>query len=74
MLTIEGIYKNGQIALSELPSNIGEAKVLVTFLQPREIDLRTSDISEAQAAELRSKLSLMAEDWERPEMSIYDVD
>ncbi len=74
MITIEGTYKNGQIALSELPSNVGEAKVLVTFLQPRDVDLRANGISEEQAGELRSKLSVMAEDWERPEMAVYDID
>lgn len=74
MLTIEGTYKNGQILLNELPSDVDEAKVLVTFLQPREINLREHGISEKQAAELRSKLSVMEEDWNSPEMSIYDVD
>lgn len=74
MLTIEGTYKNGQVALSKLPSDIGEAKVLVTFLQTSEIDLRAKGISEEQAAILRSKLSVMSDDWNRPEMDVYDVD
>ncbi len=74
MLTIEGTYKNGQIALSETPTDFSEAKVLVTFLQPRAIDLRERGIEAEQAAELRAKLSGIAEDWNQPEMDVYDVD
>jgi len=52
----------------------GEARVLVTFLEPREIDLRTLGIGEGQAADLRSRLRTFAEDWDRPEMNVYDED
>ena len=37
-------------------------------------DLRARGIDEAQAAELRARLKTFAEDWERPEASIYDQD
>jgi hypothetical protein len=74
MLTIEGTYKNGQIVLTETPSDVTESKVLVTFLDAQEINLRERGIDKEQAAELRAKLNTMAEDWERPEMDIYDVD
>ena len=30
--TIEGIYQNGKIKLSENPHNISESKVLITFI------------------------------------------
>lgn len=37
--TIEGIYQNGQIQLTELPQNINEqTQVLVTFLDTNNID------------------------------------
>jgi hypothetical protein len=37
--TIEGIYQNGQIELSELPQDISNsAQVLVTFLDPEKLD------------------------------------
>lgn len=37
--TIEGVYQNGQIELSELPQNINSsAQVLVTFLDPEKLD------------------------------------
>ena len=39
---------------------------------PIEIDLRERGIGEAQAADLRQRLISMAEDWDRPEMSVYD--
>ena len=38
------------------------------------IDLRTCGIDEIQARDLRSRLKTFAEDWERPEASIYDED
>jgi len=74
MLTIEGTYKNGQIILTETPTEVSESKVLVTFLETKEINLKERGIGQAQAAELRSKLSTIAEDWSRPEMDVYDVD
>lgn len=37
--TIEGIYQNGHIELSELPQDISSsAQVLVTFLDPDKLD------------------------------------
>jgi hypothetical protein len=36
------------------------------------IDLRTRGIDKAQAADLRARLATFTEDWESPEMSIYD--
>ena len=36
------------------------------------IDLRERGIDEAQAAEMRARLASFAEDWESPEMDVYD--
>jgi hypothetical protein len=37
--TVEGIYQNGQIELSELPQDVScSAQVLVTFLEPGKLD------------------------------------
>ncbi len=74
MLTIEGQYKNGQIFLSEIPANVEESKVLISFLATREINLNERGIDERQAAHLRAKFSAVSEDWDAPEMDIYDVD
>ena len=36
------------------------------------IDLRERGIDEAEAAEMRARLASFAEDWESPEMDVYD--
>ncbi|MCY7376268.1 MAG: hypothetical protein LH472_09905 [Pyrinomonadaceae bacterium] len=74
MLTIKGTYKEGKIILAETPAELRESKVLVTFIETKEINLPTRGIGKAQAAELRGKLNTIADDWNRPEMDIYDVD
>lgn len=33
--SIEGIYKNGEIKLAELPVHVSESLVIVTFLEPK---------------------------------------
>ena len=38
MKTVEGVYREGQIRLSEVPEDITEARVLVTFLTPWSAD------------------------------------
>jgi hypothetical protein len=40
MLTLEGIYKNGKVELNEIPEQISESKVLVTFVETASVDLR----------------------------------
>lgn len=73
LTTVEGIYHDGKIELSETPINIREGThVIVTFLTSIHVDLRSRGINKTQAAELRARLSTFAEDWENPEMSIYD--
>jgi hypothetical protein len=74
MLTsIHGIYRNGKIELPKLPTNLREdTRVIVTFLEPNPIDLRRRGINKAQAAEIRVRLATFADDWDSPEMSIYD--
>lgn len=37
-----------------------------------KVDLRERGICESQAAELRRRLAAFAEDWDRPEMAVYD--
>jgi hypothetical protein len=49
-----------------------ETRVIVTFLESRSVDRRERGIDEAQAAELRAQLATFADDWESPEMDIYD--
>lgn len=71
--TIEGIYRDSRIELSELPGNVpADTRVIVTFLETRDFDLRERGISEVQAAELRTQLGAFAEKWDSLEMSCYD--
>lgn len=72
--SIEGIYRDGKIKLVEMPTNIrNNTRVIVTFLKGFDrIDLRARGIGEVQAADLRGRLSTFVEDWESPEMDIYD--
>jgi hypothetical protein len=72
--SVEGIYRDGKIELLEKPQDVEGARVIVTFLpNHRLVDLRTRGIDEEQAAGLRARLKAFAEDWERPEMDVYDA-
>ena len=71
--TVQGIYRGGKIELQETPANVAdETRVIVTFLAGQAILLESHGITEAQAAELRTRLAAFAEDWESSEMSAYD--
>jgi len=74
MLTaIQGVYRSGRIDLAELPQNVtDETPVVVTFLKDSRIDLQSRGISVRQATDLRGRLSTFAEDWNTPEMDVYD--
>jgi hypothetical protein len=74
MLTsIQGVYRSGKIHLAELPRNVAdETPVVVTFLKDSRIDLQARGISVTQATDLRACLATFAEDWNNPEMEIYD--
>jgi len=71
--TIEGVYRNGKVEFAEVPSDVcDETRVLVTFLESQAMDLRARGIDEAHAEDLRARLATFAEDWDSPEMAIYD--
>ena len=36
LLTVEGAYRDGEIELSEIPENVEQADVLVTFLKTKK--------------------------------------
>ena len=72
--SVKGIYKDGKVELLEKPADDGPASVIVTFLSENsEVDLRDRSIDESQAADLRARLRTFAEDWDRPDMDIYDA-
>ena len=71
--SIEGVYRDGKIELTELPGDVqDETRVIVTFLETTRIDLQARGINEAQAAELRAQLGTFAEEWDSPEMELYN--
>ena len=71
--TIQGVYRDGKIELSTTPHDVSDdTPVIVTFLQSNSINLRERGIDEVQAAVLRANLTTFAEDWESPEMDVYD--
>ena len=73
LTSVEGVFRNGRVELVELPRDVREeTPVIVTFIETGGIDLRSRGIDAAAAARLRGTLATFAEDWESPEMEIYD--
>lgn len=71
--SVEGIYRDGRVELVEPLAEAEGSRVIVTWVQPTEpVDLRKRGIDEVQAADLRRRLGQFAEDWDRPEMAVYD--
>jgi hypothetical protein len=71
--SVEGVYRDGKIELTEFPEDVrNDTRVIVIFLETGHIDLRARGIDEAQAAELRAQLGAFAEEWNSPDMALYD--
>lgn len=71
--TVEGIYRDGKVELLETPTGLDETRVIVTFLAEGAVNLLERGIDETQATNLRAHLRTFAEDWEQPEMGVYDA-
>ena len=73
LVSVEGVYRNGRIELTENPNNVPEGTcVIVTFVGSNDIDLASQGINREQAEALRGSLDTFSDDWNSPEMSIYD--
>jgi hypothetical protein len=73
LTTVQGFYRNGSVELIENPPNISEGTIaIITFIKSDEINLADQGINPKQAKILREKLATFSEDWDSPEMSIYD--
>ena len=71
--TLQGIYRNGQIELYEAPDGVrNDTTVIVTFLESGLADLASYNINQEEAAALRERLAPFAEEWDSPEMDIYN--
>jgi hypothetical protein len=72
--SIQGIYRQGKIELLEVPDDLDEAQVIVTFLPVSgAVDLAKRGITPEQAADLRDRLQSFSEDWNHPGMEAYDA-
>ena len=71
--SVDGIFRNGKVELTEPVLGIkDETKVIVTFVETEYIDLQKRGISKEAAIRARARLASFAEDWESPEMDVYD--
>lgn len=73
--SVEGIYRDGKVELLEMPSHLSEnERVIVTFLKTETVSVETEEqkLNRKEMSDLRSRLETFAEDWESPEMAIYD--
>jgi hypothetical protein len=71
--TIERVYRNGKVELTEVPKDMcDETRILVMFLKPQPIDLRASAIDEAHASEWCARPAMFAANWDSPEMAVCD--
>jgi hypothetical protein len=72
--SVEGVYRDGKIELTEPAPAGASGPVIVTFLAlAGPVDLPARGVSEEQARDLRRRLAPFAEDWNRPEMDVYDA-
>ena len=65
-------YRDLEVVVVDNAPSTDDTRVLVTFLPSSRVDLKAHGIDEEQAAELRARLTTFAEDWDSPEMDLYD--
>jgi hypothetical protein len=69
--TVEGIYREGHVELSERPEGIEEAKVLVTFLPQSQAGSERRALQERAFARMRQGLPLGGSPYPKRE-ELYD--
>jgi hypothetical protein len=60
-------------AYEALPASEKQAFMQELFRRQPSVDLPPRGIEAGQAADLRARLKTFAEDWDRPEMGVYDA-
>jgi len=70
-LTVAGTYRNGQVELLEQVKAAENSRVIITFLPSLTSD--ALPLTPQQAAGLRWRLQFLEEDWNRPELEVYDA-
>ena len=66
------MYRDGKVELTKAPSDVPEGTRVMVIFPESSYDLQKLGIDESHAADLRARLRAFAEDWESPEMDIYD--
>ena len=54
--TVKGVYQNGTIKLTEIPKNIKQSQVLVTFIEDEISDIVDNNSTEKLFSSLRGKV------------------
>ncbi|NCR42482.1 MAG: hypothetical protein GPJ21_23335 [Microcystis aeruginosa W13-11] len=73
LVSVEGVYRNGRVELTESPDNVPEgACAIVTFVSSNDINLASQGIDKEQAKTLRASVATFSDDWNSAEMSVYD--
>ena len=72
LTSIEGIYKDGKVELAEVPEDVREARVIVTFLPVTASHPTLSKLTPQEIEEMRWRLQAFEEDWNAPGMEAYD--
>jgi len=67
--TVEGIFRNGKVELLEMPANVHEARVIVTFLPA---SMEAASFTPNEVEHLLGKLAAWEEDWNAPGMAAYN--
>ena len=69
--SVKGFFRDGKFELLEpVPPDV-RGKVVVKFLEPSGVDLNACGIDQTQTADLRQRLSTIADDWNGHEMDAY---
>lgn len=69
---VEGVFRNGKVELLEMPHDIREARVIVTFLPGDVAPEGGPSFTPEELADLRGKMAAWEEDWNAPGMEAYD--
>ena len=71
--SVEGVYRDGKVELLEPAADRAEtSRVVVTFLPPPPVVESALGMTPQQAAELRTRVGGIAEDWDHSDMDVYD--
>ena len=65
-----GIYQTPDQVLNEALDALDQRR---KFAESASVDLASRGINESQAADLRQRLNPFADDWDRPDMDVYDA-